>query len=169
MSSQHMWHGFAQRSGAAVRVCTSHSHPWCWVLFTRPKAARGPSKRPERVLPPTPSRTVSVQRHSRIGPMPSSPALTFRPAGHRTKARACRGGRGIDLQVTCAPCWRGRVALAVCRAPLRFLLLPRIYAAVNFASSSSPPMSSSSSSSSSVASGGREVGSASEVSEGAAV
>ena len=23
---------------------------------------------------------------------------------HRTKARACRGGRMIDLQITCAPC-----------------------------------------------------------------
>ena len=43
-------HSHRGRSGAAVRVCTSHSHPWFWVFFTRPKAARGPSKRPCRLV-----------------------------------------------------------------------------------------------------------------------
>ena len=43
------------------------------------------------------------------------PALTFR---HRTKARACRDGRVIDLQITCAACRCLRVALASrCRTP----------------------------------------------------
>ena len=47
-----------------------------------------------------PSRTVSVQRPPQ-GLAQCRPAFDQR---HRTKARACRGGRMIDLHITCAPC-----------------------------------------------------------------